>query len=102
MAHVSSYSHLTAGSVPIGAWQEAWDSAASWKGYLQAFPGLLAVRISARPLDNGDVRLQMITVWEYREQLEEWVACPYTGTSLLAGLDRPAYDIAEEIFEDLS
>jgi hypothetical protein len=102
MAQVSSYSHLTAGSVPIAAWPEAWDTAASWKSYLQAFPGLLAVRISARPLNSGDVRLQLITVWEYPEQLEEWVACPYSGKRLLAGLDLPAYDIDEEVFEDLS
>ena len=102
MAYVSSHSHVTAGSVPIATWEEAWDTAASWKGYLQSFPGLLAVRISARALDDGDVRVKLVTVWEHREQLEEWAACPYAGTQLLAGLDTPAYNITEETFEDLS
>ena len=102
MAYVSSYSHVTAGSVHAAEWEEAWDTAASWKGYLQSFPGLLEVRVSARPLADGDVRVRLEAVWEYREQLDEWAACPYTGTKLLAGLDTPAHDVTEEIFENLS
>jgi hypothetical protein len=102
MAYISSYSHVTAGSVPGARWDEAWETAASWKGYLQSFPGLLAVRISARALDDGDVRVRLETVWEHREQLEEWAICPYAGTALLAGLDTPAYDVVEEILENLS
>jgi hypothetical protein len=102
MAYVNSYSHVTAGSVPAARWEEAWDTAASWKGYLQSLPGLLAVRISARPLDDGDVRVRLEAVWEHREQLEEWAACPYAGTALLAGLDTPAHDVTEEVFENLS
>ena len=102
MAYVSSYSHVTAGSVPAAQWEEAWDTAASWKGYLQSFPGLLAVNISARPLSDGDVRLRLEAVWEHREQLDEWVACPYAGTALLGGLDTPAYEVTDEVFENLS
>ena len=102
MAYVSSYSLVTAGSVPKSRWEEAWDTAASWKGYLQSFPGLLSVRISARELEDGDVRVKLETIWEHREQLEEWAACPYAATKLLAGLDTPAYDVTDEVFEDLS
>ena len=102
MAYVSSYSHLTVASVPAGSWEQAWASVASWKSYLQAFPGLLTVRVSARPLDNGDVRLHLTTVWEYREQADEWAASPHAGSRLLAGSESPAYDVTEEIVEDLS
>jgi len=102
MAYVSSYSHVTSGSVAAAGWEEAWDTAASWKGYLQSFPGLLAVRISARPLDDGGVRVRLETVWEHRGQLEEWAGSPYAGTALLAGLDLPASEITDEIFENLS
>jgi hypothetical protein len=102
MAYVVSYSHVTAGSVPAASWEQAWHSAATWKSYVQAFPGLLSVRISARPLDNGDVRMLMATIWEYREQLDEWVACPYNGRKLLAGLDSPAYEVTDEVYEDFS
>jgi hypothetical protein len=48
------------------------------------------------------VRLRLEAVWEHREQLEEWAACPYAGTALLAGLDTPAYDVTDEVFENLS
>ncbi len=102
MAYVASYSHVIAGSVPAASWEQAWTTAGTWKSYLQAFPGLLAVRISARPLDNGDVRVQLATVWEHREQVEEWAASPYHGGRLLAGCDEPAYDVTDEVFEDLS
>ena len=102
MAYVSSYSHVTAGSVAAREWEEAWDTAATWKGFLQSFPGLLTVNISARPLADGDVRVRLESVWEHREQLETWAACPYSGMKLLAGLDTPAYDVTEEVFENLS
>jgi heme-degrading monooxygenase HmoA len=102
MAYVSSYSHYTAGSVPVGSWEQAYHTAASWKSYLQSFPGMLNVRISARPLDNGDVRLHLVTIWEHLEQLTAWAESPYSGEKLLLGLDVPAYEVVAEVYEDLS
>ena len=102
MANVSSYSHVTTGTIPRDAWDEVWFAVESWKGYLQSFPGLLTVRISARALKNGDIRFYSATVWEYPEQLEAWRESQWSAKSLLLNVLRyPAYDVSEETFEDL-
>lgn len=100
MAHIVSYSHVTSASIPADAWDEAWFAIESWKGYLQSFPGLLTVRLSARPLDNGDVRLHTATIWEYPEQMEEWRESQWSVESLVSSISQPAYDVIEETFED--
>ena len=100
MAHVISYSHLTMASIPENAWDEAWFSIQSWKGYLQSFPGLLSIRMSARALDNGDVRFHVSTAWEYPEQLETWRESKWSAESLLTSISQPAYDVDQETLED--
>lgn len=102
MAHIVSYSHVTTGSIPADAWDEAWFSLSSWKGYLQSFPGLLKVHMAARALDNGDVRFHIATSWEYPEQLESWRESQWSAESLLTSISKPAYDVDEETFEDFS
>ncbi len=101
MAAISSYSHFTLGSVHAEAWDEAWYTIQSWKGYLQSFPGLISFHMAARPLDNGDVRFQVVTTWEYPEQLEEWQGSRWSAEKLLAVLRQPAYDVISETYEDL-
>lgn len=102
MAHVSTYSHITVSSIPREIWDQAWMAILSWKGYLQSFPGFLQVRFSARELENEDVRFHVVTVWAYTEQLEEWVNSKWSAESLLRSLEKPAYDITTEAYEDLA
>lgn len=102
MAHVPTYSHLTTAAVPEPSWDEAWFGLLSWKGYLQAFPGFMAMRVSARALDNGDVRVHVATVWEHPEFLEEWRNSDWSARYLLEAIHPPAYDIAEETLEDFA
>ena len=102
MGHVVAYSHLTTATIAADVWDEAWFSLSSWKGYLQSFPGLHHTRMSARALDNGDVRVHIATVWEYPEQLEEWRESDWSAENLLRNLSRPATDIREETLEDFA
>lgn len=102
MPYPVSFSHLTSASVPGAAWDEAWMALESWKGYLQAFPGFLRLRMSARALDGGDVRLHVAISWEHTEQLEEWLGSRWTASGLLRSLSRPAFDITEESCVDVS
>ena len=101
MANVSSYSHVTTAVIPKDSWDEAWFAIESWKGYMQSFPGLLTVRVSARALENGDIRFHSATIWEYPEQLEVWRSSPWSVRQLLTSVRTPAYDIDEETYEDI-
>ncbi len=102
MAHIDSYSILTTANIPGDAWDEAWFVLTTWKGLLQSFPGSRTIRISARPLDNGDVRVLVFSVWANPEELEEWRASQYSAHKILKQLSQPAYDITEETLEDFS
>ena len=102
MAHIVSYSHITTASVPKDVWDECWFTLQSWKGYLQSFPGFLSMRLSARALDNGDVRIHSATVWEHPEQLEAWRDSKWSAESILISMNHPAYDLVEETYEDFS
>ncbi len=102
MAYTVSYSHVTTASIPKESWDEAWFAIMSWKGYLQAFPGLLTFRLSGYALPNGDVRFHVATIWEYIEQLEAWRESQWSANSLLTKIRNPAYDLVEETYEDLS
>ena len=99
MAQIVAYSHNTTLSIPAEAWDEAWFTLMSWKGYLQSFPGFLELRLAGRALDNGDVRLHTATLWDYPEQLEAWRESDFSVRKLLQGLRRPVYDVEEETLE---
>ena len=101
MAQVDSYAHITIASLPKETWDEAWFTLQSWKGYLQSFPGFLAVRFAARLLDNGDIRFHVSTIWEYPEQLEEWLGSEWGAEHILQALEQPAYDIDSATYEVL-
>ncbi len=102
MAYIVSYSHFTSASIPAEAWDEAWFAIQSWKGYLQSFPGMVGIHLSARALENGDVRFHSSLAFEYPELLEEWRSSHWSVKNLLASISRPAYDVVEETFEDFS
>ncbi len=102
MAHIISYSNMVMASVPQEYWDEAWFTFNSWKGYLQSFPGHLSTRISARPLENGDVRMFITTVWRDPEELEEWRGSQYSAEVLIKKITKGVYDIINEVFEDFS
>lgn len=102
MAHIPSYSHLTSAAIPADSWDESYFGLLSWKGYLQAFPGFIAMRVSARALENGDVRVHVQTVWEHPEYLEEWRGSKWTARYLLEAINPPGYNIVEETLEDFA
>lgn len=102
MAEVIAYSHLTCATVPEQSWDGTWFAVQSLKGYLQSFPGHIATRVSARPVENGDVRVFVSTHWRHPEQLEEWRESTLSVAHLLETIKPPPYDVEEETLEDFS
>jgi hypothetical protein len=102
MAEIVSYTHVTTCTVPEQGWDEAFFALQTWKGYLQSFPGMNAVRISAKPLDNGDVRVHVYTQWQYPEELEEWLQSKVSAVYVLNSIEQKPYDMEDRIVEDFS
>lgn len=102
MPDIHGYSHVTTATVPAAGWDVAWDTLESWKGLMQSMPGISAVRIEARRLAGGDVRLYTSAIFETLEQLEEWAVSPYTPGTALTGLPVAVPDLRVEAFEVLT
>ena len=102
MAHVVSHSHLYMASVPAETWDEAWFVMMTWKGMLQSYPGHRGTRISAFPLENGDVRLHALTIWDNPEQLEEWLHSGWSADALLGHVEPSPYDLEQATLEDFA
>ncbi len=101
MAYVEAYSHITIASIPADIKDQVWLSLESWKGYLQSFPGLMAIHVAARELPNGDIRFHVETRWQYPEQLEEWNASPWAAEKLFMAFPKPAYDVVSDVYSDI-
>ncbi len=101
MPYIAGYSHITLASVPAGVKDEVWLSLESWVGYLQSFPGLMEIHISARELENQDIRFLIDTRWQYPEQMETWMDSKWAADKLLRAFPQPAYDIVSEPFMDI-
>lgn len=101
MATANSYSHFVAATVPRDSWDQAWFSYCNWKGLLQSFSGFLWSKMAARQMENGDVRVHIVTSWEYPEQLDEMMRSDLRADILLAQLDTPAYDVSHELMQEV-
>lgn len=94
-----THSCFTMASFPQENWHEAEPLLETWKSLLQALPGFLECGVWMRRLDNGDMRCVIQVGWEYREQLEEFLASRWAPEYLADELDPPPYDMVSDHFE---
>ena len=99
MAVTHSHSCITIASFPESNWHESEPLLETWKSVLQSVPGYLGSQVWLRRLDNGDVRCVIRITWEYREQLEVFLASRWAPEHLFATLDPAPYDVVAEHFE---
>ncbi len=77
MPTIAAWEHRTVARVPPDGWEEAWYSLASWRGFLQSVPGQLAVRVSVRDVESGEIEVHVSTLWEHQAQLTGWLDGPF-------------------------
>lgn len=99
MAHGHSFSHVTTASVPPYQWYRLQSLLESWKSLLQDFPGYGGSDLTARKLENGDVRCQVRVSWLCLEQLEEFRESPWDTDRIMAAAECDLYDLSSETFE---
>lgn len=93
---------MTTATVPQAVWDESWFAIASWKSYHQSIPGCVGIRLAARALESGDVRVHVTTLWEHVVQRRTWTESSWTARHLLTAMEKPAYDIVEEEYDVFS
>lgn len=101
MSVAHTHASITAASFPLSNWHQSEPLLETWKSLLQALPGYLALHVWTYRLETGDVRCVIEVAWEYREQLEEFLASQWAPETMIATLDPPPYDVTSEHFEQL-
>jgi len=92
---------MTTASIRLSTWHQAEPLLESWKSLLQSLPGYTHGGVLLRPLENGDVRCMISVTWEFREQLEEFLACRWATEAVINTLNPKPYDVQTEILEDV-
>lgn len=99
MSAVHTHSSFTMASFHASNWHDAEPLLETWKSLLQSLPGYIVCDMWIRRLDNGDVRCVIRVTWEYREQLEEFLASQWAPETIIRTLEPQPYDIQAEHLE---
>ena len=102
MSSVAAYSQIVDAVVPHAAWDEAYFSLLSLKMHLQSLPGWQGFDFWAKNLTNGDVKLVVVTNWDYPDQLALWLKNGMTVDALLKALDPPARSVHVDLYEEIA
>lgn len=92
---------VTEASFPADQWSNALPLLESWKSLLQSLPGHLVTEVLATRRENQDIACLIRVSWEYRDQLEEFLASDWQAEVIISKLQPPPYDVASTAWEQL-
>lgn len=102
MSSVVAYSQVVNAVVPRNAWDEAYFSLLSLKMHLQSLPGWQRFDLWAQDMEEGDIKLVVVTNWDYPEELAIWLQHGVTVESVLNALDPPPISLQVDLFEEIA
>ena len=101
MSGIAAYSQVVGAIVDGTAWDETYFSLLSLKAHLQAVPGYQRFDLWARDLDNGDVKLVVVTNWEQPEQLALWLEKGVTVDAILRAMQPTPSQLTVDLYEEI-
>ena len=87
MSGIAAYSQVVGAIVDGTAWDEAYFS--------------LRFDLWARDLDNGDVKLVVVTNWEQPEQLALWLEKGITVDAILRAMQPAPSQLTVDLYEEI-
>ncbi|MFN2193215.1 MAG: hypothetical protein ACK2UG_12800 [Candidatus Promineifilaceae bacterium] len=102
MSSIIAYSQVVTAEVPRESWDEAYFSLLSLKAHLQSLPGWQRFDYWARDLDDDNVKLMVVTNWEFPEQLALWLEKGVTTDSVLRSIDPPPISLTVDLYEEIA
>lgn len=102
MSSVTAYSQVVTAEVPRESWDETYFSLLSLKAHLQSLPGWQRLDFWARDLDEGGVKLIVVTNWDYPEQLALWLEQGVTTDAILRSIEPPPRSLAVDLYEEIA
>ena len=102
MSSITAYAQVVEAIVPRAAWDEAFFALNSLKSHLQSLPGWQRFDVWARDLDDGDVKLVVVTNWDFPVQLALWLEQGSTVDAILRSMQPPAKSLKVDLYEAIS
>jgi hypothetical protein len=102
MNEAIAYAQLVETVIPAEAWDEAYFALLSFKAHIQSLPGWQRFDFWARDLEDGDIKVIIVTNWDHPEQLERWLENGVTADAVLRSIRPAPTSINVELFEEIA
>lgn len=102
MSSVIAYSQVVTAEVPRESWDETYFSLLSLKAHLQALPGWQRFDFWARDVEDGHLKLIVVTNWEHPEQMAKWLVQGVTADAVLRSIEPPPRSLMVDLYEEIA
>lgn len=102
MGSTIAYTQIVNAIVPKDAWDETYFSLISLKAHIQSLPGWQRFDFWARDLEDGDVKLVVVTNWDSPVQLRQWLEKGQTADAILRSMDPAPKELTVDVFEEIA
>ncbi|MEJ2013024.1 MAG: hypothetical protein P8X64_12480 [Anaerolineales bacterium] len=102
MSGTIAYAQVVEAVIPRDAWDETYFSLISLKSHIQSLPGWQRFDLWARNLEDGDVKLVVVTNWDHAHQLEQWLKKGITPEAVLRTMKPELRSINVDVYEEIA
>jgi hypothetical protein len=102
MSGTIAYAQVVEAVIPRAAWDETYFSLLSLKSHIQSLPGWQRFDMWARTLESSDVKLMVVTNWDYAHQLEIWLKRGVTPDAVLRSIKPGMKSLKVDLFEEIA
>jgi heme-degrading monooxygenase HmoA len=102
MSEAIAYAQVISTVISKDAWDEAYFSLLSLKSHIQSLPGWQRFDFWARDLDEGGIKVMIVTNWDHPQQLERWLKSGITADAVLRSIQPAPESLQVEVFEEIA
>jgi hypothetical protein len=102
MSSVIAYSQVVTAEIQRESWDETYFSLLSLKAHLQSLPGWQRFDFWARDLEDGHIKLIVVTNWDFPEQLAIWLEQGVTTDCILRSIEPPPKSLMVDLYEEIA
>lgn len=101
MGSVTAYSQVVDAVIHKAAWEETYFSLLSLKAHLQSLPGWQRFDFWAQEQTDGDIKILIVTNWDYPEQLGLWIKQGTSVDAVLRAMQPPPISLNVNLYEEV-
>ncbi len=102
MSSIIAYSQVVTAEIPQESWDETYFSLLSLKAHLQSLPGWQRFDFWARDLEDGHIKLIVVTNWDFPEELALWLEQGITTDAILRSIEPAPKSVQVDLYEEIA